>query len=570
MANAPKVRISVRTKILAPVTLFLLAVVAALSASAWRAREAATKQADARVESVAEIFGEWFATSVLAGEEANWAQLDQVIESIRQEDRERFFAFIVVQGREGEHVGAFDRDRLPADWQVDAASVDLLRRAFRNAQDAVASYRGGDDLALTALRADSQAKFAALGQKRRALLGRILADPHVPGVRVYRTLIHDCRPATCPAEPALDSYPVQATVLVGVHWAPIAAARQQELALLLTVTILAVLVGAGGAWWIASFVSRPVKSLVAAIGDVDRGVYGRVEVESRDEIGLLARTFNSMVAGLAEKETLRRERERLKADIETKDRATRELVEKKKRVEDALVGLASMQVSRRFLEGKATLDFKGETREATILFADVRGFTAMCERLGVDEVFGMLNGYFTRVAPVIDRWGGCIMKFMGDALMVSWNVPEPQEHHALRAVYAGIDLQRELIKLNREREAEGKEPIRVGIGVNTGPVMVGNVGSASRFDFTVIGDAVNTAQRIESITPEKHLHISETTWAAVEGFVEVVAREPVLLKGKENPVQIYAVVRRTKKPSPVAPADGDRTTTTTGGGEVPT
>ena len=140
--------------------------------------------------------------------------------------------------------------------------------------------------------------------------------------------------------------------------------------------------------------------------------------------------------------------------------------------------------------------------------------------------------------------------------MISYNVPEPQTHHALRAVYTGIDMQREILKMNKARETAGKEPINVGIGINSGSLMVGNVGSKRRFDYTVIGDAVNTAQRIESITPAQHLHISESCWKQVSDFVEVVAREPVVLKGKEKPVQIYAVVRRTKRVIDFTPGQG--------------
>jgi adenylate cyclase len=272
----------------------------------------------------------------------------------------------------------------------------------------------------------------------------------------------------------------------------------------------------------------------------------RVAETQGDEIAVLAHSFNVMTAGLAERERLRQEREELVHVVEEEEKRNRELAAKNAQIRRFLAGLASSQVAQQFLEERPQLDFRGSTEDATILFADIRGFTTMCERLEAEEIFGMLNDYFPRMRAVIDSYGGCILKFMGDALMVSWNVPSRQDHPALRAVMAGIDMQREILKMNRDREAAGKDPINVGIGVNTGRLMVGNVGSEERFDYTVIGDAVNTAQRIESITPAQHLHISESTWLQVRDFVETVAREPVYLKGKEKPVQIYAVVRKKK------------------------
>ncbi|HVO29363.1 MAG TPA: adenylate/guanylate cyclase domain-containing protein, partial [bacterium] len=226
-----------------------------------------------------------------------------------------------------------------------------------------------------------------------------------------------------------------------------------------------------------------------------------------------------------------------------------ELQRNKERVESLLSALASREVAQQFLQSNEELGFEGNEAEATILFADIRGFTPMCERLSTEEVFELLNTYFARMRAVIDRYEGTILKFMGDALMASWNVPAPLDLHAARAVYAGIDMQREIRAINKEREAAGKEPLQVGIGINTGKVMLGAIGTRERFDFTVIGDAVNTAQRIESITPAQHLHVSQSTWEQVKDYIEVVARDPVTLKGKEHPVSIYAVLHRSRTPA---------------------
>lgn len=569
-----------RTKIAGAVLLVAMIVVVPLAWNAWtRSREVAS-QVEARVSSLAEVFGQLFATSVLAGEDANWQQLQQVIESIEREDPDGFYAFILVAGGD-EVVGAFDRDVLGVAYAQQIAEVDARRREFESA-DAGVHAAEADRLAASTANADPDAKlaaeasaarrmasmrteardrFKALNAAKRSLYSEILRDPsRASGLRVYRALIHDCRDTgKCPTDAKGLEARKAATVLVGIAWTPFAMKQWRGTIGLGSVIAIGLLSGLAGAFLLARSVTNPVQALMRAMKQVERGRLDmRVDESRKDEIGVLAHSFNVMTAGLQERERLRGERERLVHVVEEEEKRNRELAAKNAQIRRFLAGLASSQVAQQFLEERPHLDFRGTTEEATILFADIRGFTTMCERLEAEEIFGMLNDYFPRMRAVIDAKGGCILKFMGDALMVAWNVPSRQDHPALRAVLAGIDMQREILKMNRDREAAGKEAINVGIGVNTGRLMVGNVGSEERFDYTVIGDAVNTAQRIESITPAQHLHISESTWLQVKDYVETVAREPVYLKGKEKPVQIHAVVR--KKKGVVNPVDGERST----------
>lgn len=564
--STPRIRVRLRTKILIPVTAFILVIVGVLAATALQAREDVQVQVEERVQSIAEIFGQFFATSVLAGQDADYERIQNVIDSIQAEDEaKRFFAFILVEGGEST-VGAVNPSLLSDRYAALVEEVERSRGTFR-ARTEEANRTEREREAALAAAADANARrtveerFAgrisetrraardelmSLNAAREKLFRDILVDPAAtPGLRIYRAMIHDCRPAAC--DPAAYDETRQATVLVGISWAPFVRERWRSLLLLASVTGLGLVFGGGGAWWIAGKVTRPVNALVAAMRDVDAGVYDRrVEPSSDDEIGVLALSFNRMTAGLAERERLRAEGERLRRTTRVLASTAARLEEEKEAISEALQGLASMQVARRFLRERNDLDFTGKVQEATVLFADIRGFTSMCERLGPDEIFSMLNDYFGRMRAVADRYDGCILKFMGDALMISFNVPERQSHHALRAVYTGIDVQREILRMNKDREAAGREPINVGIGVNTGTLMVGNVGSKARFDYTVIGDAVNTAQRIESIAPAGHLFISESCYRQVSDHVEAVAREPVVLKGKEHAVQIYAVVRRTR------------------------
>jgi len=565
-----------RTKIAGAVLLVATIVVVPLAWNSWRTSLAVGEQVEARVSSLAEVFGQLFATSVLAGEDANWQQLQQVIESVQREDGDGFYAFILVQGggESGEEsgyevVGAFNRDVLNATYAAKVRAIDDRRASFESSdtglriaqaeREAVSSSAADSEAkaaadasaarAITALRAETRERFKALNAAKRELYSEILAEPaRSPGLRVYRALIHDCRDTgRCPTEAAALDARKAATVLVGIAWTPFAREQWRGSIGLATVIGVAFLTGVAGAFLLARSVTRPVQTLIDAMKEVERGHLGGRVAETRgDEIGVLAHSFNVMTDGLEERERLRREREVLVHTVAEEEKRNRELAAKNAQIRRFLSGLASTQVAQQFLEERPQLDFHGTTEEATILFADIRGFTTMCERLESEEIFGMLNDYFPRMRAVIDRWGGCILKFMGDALMVAWNVPSRQDYSALRAVFAGIDMQREILKMNREREAAGKSPINVGIGVNTGELMVGNVGSEERFDYTVIGDAVNTAQRIESITPAQHLHISETTWKLVQEYVDAVAGESVHLKGKEKPVKIFAVVRKKK------------------------
>lgn len=557
-------RSRLRTKIAVAVLAVAVLVLAPIAANAWLTSRQVSEQVEARVESLAEVFGQLFATSVLAGEDANWQQLQQVIESVQREDREGFYAYILVEGDAGENiVGAFDRDVLGDTYATFVRSIEDARRAFEEIEADVRAAEAASDAEesgarqVAALRAESRERFRALNAAKRELYAEILRNPtRAPGLRLYRAILHDCRDTgTCPTDrTALDERKA-ATVLVGIAWTPFALEQWRGSIVLGAAIGGALLFGLAGALVLARSVTKPVQTLVDAMGEVQRGrLDRRVDASRGDEIGALARSFNVMAAGLEERERLREEREALVHIVQEEEKLNRELAAKNAQIRTFLAGLASSQVAQQFLQERPQLDFRGTTEEATVLFADIRGFTTMCERMSAEEIFEMLNDYFPRMRKVIDLYGGCILKFMGDALMVAWNVPARQDHHALRAVLTGIHMQRELLTLNREREAAGKDAINVGIGVNTGRLMVGNVGSKERFDYTVIGDAVNTAQRIESITPAQHLHVSESTWRQVEEFVEVVAREPVYLKGKEKPVQIYAVIRKKKDvPLPVEP-----------------
>jgi adenylate cyclase len=183
-------------------------------------------------------------------------------------------------------------------------------------------------------------------------------------------------------------------------------------------------------------------------------------------------------------------------------------------------------------------------REVTLLFSDVRDFTTMSENLPPREVLEFLDDYFGHMSQIVKGHDGMLNKFIGDGLMAVWNVPDPRDDHALLAVRAALDMRKKLSELNDHRATLNKSPIRIGIGVHTGVVAAGMLGGADQHEYTVIGDAVNLASRIEGLTKSLNadLLVSERTWELTQGRFagERVAKETV--KGRAEPVVVYSVV----------------------------
>jgi adenylate cyclase len=187
----------------------------------------------------------------------------------------------------------------------------------------------------------------------------------------------------------------------------------------------------------------------------------------------------------------------------------------------------------------------GDRKELTVLFSDIRGFTTFSEKYRAEEVVSQLNEYLGAMTHIVFDHEGTLDKFVGDAVMAFWGAPLDQEDHAIRGVRCALDMMKKLRELQKKWESEGKHVIDIGIGINTGEMIVGNMGAqGKKMDFTVIGDNVNLAARVEGLTRkfDSHIIITEYTYARVKDSVDAKELEAVTVKGKERPVVMYNVL----------------------------
>jgi len=185
---------------------------------------------------------------------------------------------------------------------------------------------------------------------------------------------------------------------------------------------------------------------------------------------------------------------------------------------------------------------KGERSQVTVLFSDMRGFTSVAERTGAESLVTVLNEHFEAMTSIIMQHEGTLDKFMGDEVMALFGAPLPLEDHALRAVRTALEMQRAHQELMARWEAAGQEAVPIGIGINSGDMIVGQIGSSKFTDYTVIGDNVNLGSRLCGVAKGHQILISEATYQLVRHAVQVNQLAPIQVKGKVQPVQRYEVI----------------------------
>lgn len=218
---------------------------------------------------------------------------------------------------------------------------------------------------------------------------------------------------------------------------------------------------------------------------------------------------------------------------------------KKEKIQNAMGKYISKDVMQNVVKHIDELKLGGKRSNVTVLFADIRGFTSMSEKMTAEEVSLILNDYFAEIEPIITKYNGVINKFIGDAVMAIFGEPIQDKNHAVNAVKCANAMLKKVDQLQSKWLEEGKPKIEIGIGLNTGDAFVGNVGTETRLEYTVIGDMVNLASRIESYNKvyKTRFLISSTTYEKVRDIADVIKISEVSIRGKAKKLDIYEVLR---------------------------
>ena len=279
-----------------------------------------------------------------------------------------------------------------------------------------------------------------------------------------------------------------------------------------------------------SIVAQGIRSAMAVPLMVKEKIQAVLFLDSRQQINAFSEKDLAILSGIAAQAGIALENsvlaEQIRAEAITRAELSRFL---SKAVADAVIA------------GEAEDLAQSRLAEVSCLFADIRGFTTISENESPQEVVNMLNGFFTAMADVVFRHEGNLDKFIGDCVMAVWGPPLSHPDDAARALRAALEMQDSVMALNRARVAEGKQPIEVGIGVNTGQAVVGYMGSAERHEFTAIGDTVNTASRLCGMARSGEVLASESTVRKAGTGFEVESLPAMQVKGKEKAVPTYRV-----------------------------
>ncbi len=220
----------------------------------------------------------------------------------------------------------------------------------------------------------------------------------------------------------------------------------------------------------------------------------------------------------------------------------------KEKIKQAMGKYLSQDIMKNVVQNIDDIKLGGKRANVTVLFADIRGFTSMSEKMTAEEVSVILNEYFTEIEPIITKYNGVINKFIGDAVMAIFGEPIQDINHPQNAVKCAYEMLKTVERLQDKWIFEGKPKIEIGIGINTGEAFVGNIGSEKRLEYTVIGDTVNLASRIESYNKvyRTNFLISSSTYSYVSSIADVIKISEVQIRGKAKKMDIYEVLRLSR------------------------
>ncbi|MBT8122135.1 MAG: HAMP domain-containing protein [Gammaproteobacteria bacterium] len=308
--------------------------------------------------------------------------------------------------------------------------------------------------------------------------------------------------------------------VVTLNQADMLAAIGTAINAIIVATILIISLGIAMSFALGRRITQPIDRLVSASHAIGNGDYTfRFKDQRQDELGLLMEAFNQMAEGMLEKT----------------------------QVKSALSRYVSPGVARQILSNLDDVGLSGKRIEGTVVFADIKGFTQISERIRPEDLVAILNRYFTLVTNACEINSGMVDKYMGDGVMLVFGAPEPDKDHAFNAVCCALLIQRLIAHENILRDKQELFPVQFRIGVNTGSMLAGNMGSADRMEYTVVGDTVNLASRLCGITNAGEIVISKEMYLRDDIRHRVLAGEyqSIRLRGISQPVSTYRVEQLT-------------------------
>ncbi|MGH7776678.1 MAG: adenylate/guanylate cyclase domain-containing protein [Candidatus Dormibacterales bacterium] len=283
----------------------------------------------------------------------------------------------------------------------------------------------------------------------------------------------------------------------------------------------------------ASVILHNLRSIIAAPLVVKGRAVGALYVDNPLKAGIFGEDDKDFLQAIANQAAIAIENARLYTEL----RSNYEHSDHLRRIFERYV---NKQVMERVLAEPNGGFLHGQRLRVTMLASDIAGFSTLSREMEAERTVAMLNDYFSRMVDIVLSHGGNIDKFQGDGLLVAFGAPVPVEDSARRAVEAAIAMRAEIAAFNGRRAAAGEAPIGVGIGLDTGYVVAGNVGSERRLEYTLIGVPVNNASYLSKVRPPELL-ISQSTYSALGGSVPALPRDPIVLKGSTEPAPVYSL-----------------------------